>query len=304
MPRTLGVLVTFRRRDALAEHVAALARQTRPLDALVVIDNAPDAEVERIVGSYPRGAEYLPMEENLGPAGGLAVGQKVMLERAADEDWLVLLDDDNPPWSSEILERLLDVAVARYDADRRTAGVGVAGARLSRSGRLRALTDAQLHQDGGPWVDYLGGNQFPHYRASAVRVVGVMRSDLFFGWEELEFGLRMKRHGFRLESEPELLLATRQMWPQLREGRQPVAPWRRYYTARNGVRVLLDSVEIGPAIGFTSRQIVAAAHDLVIGERGGAVARCRGVVDGVRARMGRTLSPSSTDPLADRAQRE
>ncbi|MDN5757833.1 MAG: galactofuranosyl transferase, partial [Tomitella sp.] len=43
--RIVGVVVTHRRRELLAASLSVLAAQTRPLDHLVVVDNADEDDV-------------------------------------------------------------------------------------------------------------------------------------------------------------------------------------------------------------------------------------------------------------------
>ncbi len=50
--------------------------------------------------------EYLWPGENMGFAGGVAAGMRRALEFARDDDWIVLLDDDDPPRFPSALETL------------------------------------------------------------------------------------------------------------------------------------------------------------------------------------------------------
>ena len=96
-PRLRGVLVTYRRPAQLATMLTAVAAQTRPLDDLVVVDNDPATETRQMLHAAAPVAEYIPSSENLGPAGGIALGMQRLLERAAEGDWIVTLDVDDPP---------------------------------------------------------------------------------------------------------------------------------------------------------------------------------------------------------------
>ena len=96
-----GVLVTFRRPEILRATLDALARQTRPLDQLVVVDNEPvDANLRAVDGYREAGlrASYVPMDDNVGPAGGYAAGIATALELVDEQrTWIALVDDDDPP---------------------------------------------------------------------------------------------------------------------------------------------------------------------------------------------------------------
>jgi GT2 family glycosyltransferase len=122
--RVVAVVVTWNRRELLGETLAALRAQTRPLAAIVVVDNASDdgtadllAELTADPTADHAGPELdvLRLATNTGGAGGFAAG----LQRALDvhgPDWIWLMDDDTVPTDSA-LAGLLDTA-ARYRADR------------------------------------------------------------------------------------------------------------------------------------------------------------------------------------------
>jgi GT2 family glycosyltransferase len=244
-PRLFGVLVTYHRPEDLAETLDRIRRQTCQLAYLVVVDNGPSPESERAVRDFVAAggpAEYLPSEDNLGPAGGLSAGMARVLEVAGDDDWMVLLDDDDPPYADSVLDAILRFARSQVAEDGRTAAVGLAGARFDwRSARLLRPRDEEL--TGPVEVDYIGGNQLPTYRVAVVRDLGTFRADLFFGYDDLEFGLRLRSAGYRL-------CADGQQWRELRSRRGrlglSVMParayrqpdWREYYAVRN-ILVLL-----------------------------------------------------------------
>ena len=47
--KIIGVVVTHKRRELLAESLKVLSTQSRPLDHLVVVDNADEADVKELV---------------------------------------------------------------------------------------------------------------------------------------------------------------------------------------------------------------------------------------------------------------
>src|SRR5580658_4151880 len=53
-PRVIAVVVTYNRRDLLLEAVAAVQAQTRPADAVIVVDNAStDGTAAEVRRQYP-----------------------------------------------------------------------------------------------------------------------------------------------------------------------------------------------------------------------------------------------------------
>jgi len=106
--RIIGVVVTHKRRELLARSLKVLAGQSRPLDHLVVVDNADEPEVRELVESADVPTTYLGSKHNLGGAGGFALGILYALSLGAD--WVWLADDDGRPEGPEVLATLLACA--------------------------------------------------------------------------------------------------------------------------------------------------------------------------------------------------
>jgi glycosyltransferase involved in cell wall biosynthesis len=305
--RLLGVMVTYQRPGALDDHLGRLARQTRRLDRIVVVDNDASGadEVADLVARHQSaataGVEHQRTETNLGPAGGIARGMEWAVARAGDDDWIVVLDDDDPPATDDVVADVLSVAACAGDD---VGAVGIVGSTFDRrTGRLRRFTDRELreHRDLID-VDYLGSNQFPMYRVAAVRAAGVFDPSLFWGYDDLDYGLRLRRAGYRLVISGELALRARARYGRL-EGDDPLTTstpsvagsWRRYYTTRNLVHILrkhgLDPVArrratvaaIAPPLRAATRDPRAALVQLGFG--------ARGLVDGWAERMGARVAP-------------
>jgi rhamnopyranosyl-N-acetylglucosaminyl-diphospho-decaprenol beta-1,3/1,4-galactofuranosyltransferase len=91
----VAVVVTYNRRDLLGEALTALAGQTRPPDAVVVVDNAStDGTAEFVRAKFPD-VRLLELTGNTGGAGGFAAGLARALELDAELVWL--MDDDTVP---------------------------------------------------------------------------------------------------------------------------------------------------------------------------------------------------------------
>ncbi len=298
--RLFGVLVTFRRPAELADSLRAIVGQTHKLERLLVVDNAPSDEARRLVEAAPVRAEYIAASTNLGPAGGVALGMERLLDTASDRDWIVTLDDDDPPLDPATFATLCEFAVALSRRDPSTAAVGLSGMRFDRRrGRLVRVPDDELH-DAVP-VDSIGGNQCPCYSVASLREVGVFRADLFFGFEELEFGLRLRDRGFSLFGHGALWHARRQAKGLLGRTLVPSravdgVSWRRYYSVRNLIVILRSHGATASALRVTA--VVGLGKPLVNVPRRpriGLTALRLGVrasFDAWSGRMGRAVEPT------------
>ena len=105
-------------------------------------------------------------------------------------------------------------------------------------------------------VDCIAGNQFPVYSVAAVRAVGPFRSDLFFGFEELEFGLRLHDAGYALYCHGTTWYDRRAAYGRLGAQLAPSRSlseltWRRYYALRNLICILRDCGSTRAALRVT-----------------------------------------------------
>jgi rhamnopyranosyl-N-acetylglucosaminyl-diphospho-decaprenol beta-1,3/1,4-galactofuranosyltransferase len=199
--RIVGVVVTHKRRELLAESLKVLGSQTRPLDHLVVVDNAAEDDVRELVESSGIPVSYLGSQHNLGGAGGFALGILYALSLGAD--WVWLADDDGRPEGPKVLETLLDCAqrhglaevspvVCDIDDPDRLAFP------LRRGVEWRRLR-SELFADGDDSADLLPGiaSLFNGalFRASAIDTVGVPDLRLFVRGDEVEVHRRLVRSG-------------------------------------------------------------------------------------------------------------
>ena len=293
-----GVLVTYRRRAELTDHLDRLARQTRPLASLLVMDNAADPEIERLVAEVGATAAhtvaYRAMPDNAGPAGAFHAGITEVLDHAADDDVIVLLDDDDPPWRDDTFERLIATLDGLRPDHPEVGGVGVFGARLEGRGRLRVDTT-----DVPAPVHYLSGAGCPTYTVAALRSVPGPDPTLFFGFEELDLGLALHRAGHSLWSSG--LATDHGCGDYVRSTRASATvgdpSWRRYYSVRNLITVLRKDGRTGAALAVSMLAGVGKPiANLAVRPRT-AWANLRltapAVAHAWRGRLGRHLEPAS-----------
>lgn len=304
------VVPTYHRNERLERLLRAAGEQTRPPERVFVIDNASSVECAAVVRRVAEEVSstsytYLAAGDNTGSAGATSLGMAAALSHAGDDDWIMRADDDSPPRYAGLFADRLDAAEDCVRGDTLTAGVGVNGAAFDRA----TATLGKLPRNQGEraqLVDYLPTNHFPVFRTGAVREVGVFRWDYFFSLTEVEYGLRLRRHGYSLyrirPSEAERKPGKsrrRKRGPTLK---QQAPTWRRYYSVRNHIvlaaeysgrtvatRVALQALA-KPLLNLPVRPIVAAR---ALGWN------LRAVRDAAIGRMGRTVDPNVVDGALD-----
>ncbi|MGH8916369.1 MAG: glycosyltransferase [Acidimicrobiia bacterium] len=306
-PHFFGVLVTYRRPGQLAVTLDRLQAQSRRLDRLLVIDNGSEPETRRAVERHD--AHYIDAGDNLGPAGGYALGMTQILESAGDDDWIFLFDDDDPPFFDDAVASAARFAIRMTGEDPMVGGVGISGGRFDfRSGRVVRIGDDEIH--GVVPVDHITGGGLPAYRVGAIRQVGVFLPELFFGFEELEYGMRLSSGGHPLFADGEqwarrksvkrdagLLPAEEVSVTRSSATRVRVTEpsWRRYYSLRNTIYLLRKHHAGGAALRVALlRGILKPLANLLSSPRlawANLALNWKAIRDGWTGRMGRTVSP-------------
>lgn len=191
----VAVVVTYHRRELLADSLKVIAAQSRPPDHVIVVDNGPDQPAEDVVRACPVPTTYLPSRRNLGGAGGFALGMLHALALGAE--WVWLADDDGRPADESVLATLLSEARSRNLAE-----VSPVVANINTPDTLafplrRGLTWKRRTEELG--TDFLPGiaSLFNGalFRASTLEVIGVPDYRLFFRGDEVEVHRRMVRSG-------------------------------------------------------------------------------------------------------------
>lgn len=272
-----AVVVTFKRPTELVRTLTSVLTQSVPPAFVVVADNDPCGSAAEAVGSrtWDRPVELLSLRENGGPAGGWAAAMAAAATRADRGHWVLVVDDDDPLGHPALVEHLLAAGTTP-----RLAGIGLRGARLSRPLAL-------LHRVSAPRgvlaeVDYLAGNGAPLYRWAALDAVGGFDGELFFGFEDLDLGLRLKAHGWTLGA------VTLDHLHVVADTAPARVAWREYYKTRALVVIARRHLGALATLSTIVRAGVLGAARLIPREGGWriGVARVHGVIDAMAGRMG------------------
>ncbi len=108
-PGICAVVVSYNRKELLLRCLDVLVAQTRPVDQIIVVDNASTDGTEQLVkehGFFDReNFRFHALSENKGGAGGFCHGVRLAFDSGFDYIWL--MDDDGFP-SEDCLAKLLN----------------------------------------------------------------------------------------------------------------------------------------------------------------------------------------------------
>jgi len=234
-------IITFRRNEALRDTIEKLLQQTSPPQKILIIDNDLHKGAMEIVRSFSRpDFSYHPMGYNAGPAGAAAAGLKILSDQGFD--YIAWIDDDDPPFFHDTIEILLKL----IQSNNSIGCVGSVGQYFNMSGALmRRVPDKELEMEGLLSVDNIAGNMTKIIRAAAVRDKGILPDEsMFFGFEELEFDLKLKKAGYSIACDRQLYkrhrLLHKRQGLHVRHGDKKDARGlaREYYSTRNMLYIL------------------------------------------------------------------
>lgn len=196
----VAVVVTFNRKDLLAECLDGLLRQSVPLTRIVLVDNGSNdgtEEMLRVRGHLDQPLlHYRRYDQNLGGAGGFHEGIRIALEFNAD--WIWVMDDDAEP-----LPKTLEVLI---NSPRTLDTIGLACKKVGTDGNTQLLHIGRFDPRIGQIC--LNEAEYQHMcpvdyssfvglamRSDAVRQAGLPRKDFFIWMDDLEYCLRLRRLG-------------------------------------------------------------------------------------------------------------
>jgi GT2 family glycosyltransferase len=239
-----SVTVGYNGANALARNIDALLQQKRPLQEIIVVDNASTDETSSLVAArYPQ-ATVLRMPENVGSGGALAAG----LAYAALEkrhDWIWMFDQDSVPTPGALEVMLEEMQRLQGSASE----VGILAA-LPVNEDMETSSSPWLWRNGfvKPPAELLGDEVFfsdlvitsgSMVRREVVETIGLPRADFFIDFVDYEYCLRARSRGYKVavitraklhheigKARKVGFLGRRHLWSEHR-------PFREYYMSRN-----------------------------------------------------------------------
>ena len=294
-PPMRAVVLNFRTPDQTWLAARSIASSTVPVPTIVVDNDSCDASFARLAESLP-GVEVVATDANLGFSGGCNVGIRKALAEGAE---LVLLVNSDAVLEPHAIERLLGAArahprggvfapvlLSREEPDRiASAGIRYAAA----TARMRQIAPGQPVSMLPPGevrrVDAASGCVLL-VRREVFERAGLLDEPFFFSFEDVEFCLRARRHGFETFCVQGAIA--------YHEGGRSIgrtSPIRLYYAARNHLRLAAMTGKSGTGGWLRGGIVVAlnAAYALLSGETPrlrGLIAVARGARDHFAGRYG------------------
>lgn len=241
-----SVTVAYNGERLLAGHLDALLAQSRPLDEIIVVNNAStDSTLRLLAERYPQ-VKVLDLPLNTGVGGGYASGLSFAMEEG-QHDWVWLFDQDSVP-SPDGLERLLkgleslgnrgeNVAVLAPVCAHKETGLSYPGL-LWKNGWRKAKKKGVA--GGISFVDAVISSG-TLVRSEAVKRAGLPRADFFIDYVDFEHCLRLRRYGYEIAVIGDSLLHHQMGEPRrvrfacLSLAWADHVPWREYYLTRNEI---------------------------------------------------------------------
>lgn len=293
--RVAAAVPTYNRREVLRKSLTGLLAQSRPLDEVIVVDNASsDGTAEMVAAEFPS-VRLVSMPENTGPGGGYAAGLREA--EARGHDWIWVFNDDDVP-DTNALAVMLD-AVAGLPATTGIVGCGrrdASGAPYMLGARWKnrhvPLPPTDVH--GPPLaVDVLSFSG-SLMSAELVRDIGLPRTDYFMMVEDLEYCLRARRASWSVYVLPQPLTISLNLGSV---GQAP--PWRGYYQTRNQLAMSLEHRSVPELWWWAVRNVKFVAGALRSDRRAERLRlRALGAWHGIRGVRGRTVPPSTSAATA------
>lgn len=197
-----AVVLTYNRKVLLSECLDAIAAQSRPVERIIVIDNAgTDGTAEWLAEEWGDRVELYRLPTNVGSSGGFSMAMRVGYERGDDAIWL--MDDDVIP-APDALERLMEAETTL--ASRKLNAPYVISTAWTPDGQLTNVPSVDRKRNRisyENWPILLEEGMAPVRRATFVSILlkretirdfGLPMADMFMWGEDTEYTRRITRH--------------------------------------------------------------------------------------------------------------
>jgi len=251
--RVCAIVPTYNRKDLLTNCLKAMLSGIVVPEIIIIVDNAStDGTKEHIASLFPKEVEqekvvYIRLEENLGSAGGFAVGLQKGMEMGADYFWL--MDNDAEPTENALLELLRKVnqetCVVAIPTDRNKKELSYPLViRINNKVKTFQFFDEipNYYVLEAPFFAQFTGMLIPK---NIVSNIGLPRVDYFAWADDVEYVHRIWENGYKVIYIRESIvyhptskkITTNFLWKN-NIVLLDAPDWRQYYDLRNHVHLL------------------------------------------------------------------
>ena len=243
MPKVSVIIVNYNGRHLLGELFESLARQTRPADEVIMVDNAStDGSAEYVRQRFPL-VKVIEALTNTGFAEGNNIGVA-----SAQGDYVALSNSDtvlDERWLAELMQVLeaddrIGAGVPKISLDASCTRIGQAGAEFNNLGNLWGRGCNQ--PDNGQFDTV---TEVPGLTACSV----MLRREVFEGeplfdpsffmyYEELDLTLRLRARGYSIVYVPTAIVYHKLMQSMKKASRRPHL-LQQFYCNRNRIKIVM-----------------------------------------------------------------
>lgn len=256
-------IMTYERPEILLRTIQILQEQTFPPSFIYVIDNSESRTTENAVKEIiTEDIGYFRVGYNSGPAGAARIGLKELAKRGYK--WIYWGDDDNPPFEKWVFEEQFRFLKSLEDVEEEIGIMGGKGGRLNKlTGRIHSFSNGEIEKHPVLEVDSVPGGGSLIVNASVVNEQVLPQENLFFGFEELDFCLKVKKKGYKIVVNTNLWLEENLKlgytgknfkWKASNFGKEENL-WRDYYSTRNLLHIYYKN-KFYPAFSFMFLKLI------------------------------------------------
>lgn len=252
-------IITYNRSGIIADTIDRILKQSLPPKKILVIDNSDNKETEKIIMDLKNPIlDYYYVGHNSGPSGGAYIGLKELANQ--NFDWLFWVDDDNPPTNCYIIEKIFDILPSVNIEN--CGQLGLVGHRFNKwTGEIERLEDEELKENVIE-VDTIGGGQCKIISTKVARLGIFPEKKLFFGFEDLDIDIKIKKAGFKSYVSGKLFYEARKDANRLNYKRRTVISMdnnllnRHYYSIRSLLSIFSSNYYISALLYLSIKKFL------------------------------------------------
>jgi GT2 family glycosyltransferase len=293
-------VITYKRPQVLVQTIQSIFEQTIAPVKLLIVDNDTEQSGKTVLDElegFP--VEYYSVGFNSGPAGGAYEGLKNLFTQGYE--WVLWLDDDDPPRFKDQIEALTAVVERNKHLDSFAMTGCVGQLYNANKGEITRIKDEALFPGVDIEVDQIAGNMFPFVHKKVFDAGVLPDKKLFFGFEELDFDLRVQNAGFKILISGKEMYRHRELSGRLNFQRAIYTEkkistlWREYYGMRALIKIITrDRPNISAILRFSLKCLLKIIYGFKFGFSYGTINLkyiVLGYFHGLINKMGLTILP-------------